>query len=139
MTRRISVTSAARTARGEGSKLRHAGQAREHFVGSCSSTTLPRPNNFSYRPQLPFSRIYVPWHDWSCRDATMRSSTQESSRDLIQSREEHTSSPTRITATTPGQVTFLGPSPLSERTDWVTFRTLIPSRQANAPKFVTFW
>lgn len=45
----------------------------------------------------------------------MRSSTQESSQDLIQSREKRASSPTRITAATPGQVTFLGQSLLSER------------------------
>lgn len=58
----------------------------------------------------------------------MRSSTQESSQDLIQSHEKHPSSPTRITATTLGQVTFLGQRPLSKRilgdfSDFNSFQT----------------
>lgn len=49
---------------------------------SCCAK-LQRFDNFSNQPQLPFSKMYVPWHNWSCWSATMRSSTQQSSQDLI--------------------------------------------------------
>lgn len=72
-------------------------------------------DSFSSWPQLPFPKTYVPWHNQNCGSATMRSSAQQSSQDLIQSHEKHASSSTRITTHALVQVTFLGQSP-SKRT-----------------------